>query len=99
MLEEYYRVNLKWATRWRPFTRCDIQPGFFIFDNLVHFQGSSAKGSVKDLEIYRKGTKDLQAGDRGGAFIKLKSELELRRGGFLYDPKSKPTVGSNNHKY
>ena len=92
MLEEYYEVNLKWVTRWRPFTRCDIQLGLFNIDNLAHVQGSSAKGSVKDLEIYRKGTKDLLAGDRGGAFIKLKSELELRRGGFLYDPKSKLTV-------
>jgi len=59
------------------------------------YQGSSAKGSVKDLEIYRKGTKDLQAGDRGGAFIKLKPEVELRRGGFLYDPKSKHTVSDS----
>ena len=94
MLEEYYEVNLKWVTRWRLFTRCDIQLGLLIIDNIAHVQGSSAKGSVKDLEIYRKGTKDLQAGDRGGAFIKLKSELELRRGGFLYDPKSKLTVRS-----
>ena len=66
--------------------------------NLAHSQGSSSKGNVKDLEIYRKGTKDLQAGDRGGAFLKLKPELEMRRGGFLYDPKSKLTVGSKIRK-
>ena len=66
--------------------------------NLEYSQGCSSKGNVKDLEIYRKGTKDLQAGDRGGAFIKLKSEMELRRGGFLYDPKSKLTVRSESFK-
>ena len=81
-------------TRWRLFTRFDIHLGLFIIDNIAHVKGSSAKGSVKDLEIYRKGTTDLQAGDRGGAFIKLKSELEIRRGGFLYDPKLKLTVRS-----
>jgi len=59
------------------------------------YQGSSSKGSVKDLEIYRQGTKDLQAGDRGGAFLKLKPELEMRRGGLLYDPKSKLTVSDS----
>ena len=58
----------------------------------VFVQGSVSKGNVKDLEIYRKGTKELLAGDRGGAFIKLKPEMELKRGGLLYDPKLKHMV-------
>ena len=55
-------------------------------------QGSVSKGNVKDLEIYRKGTKELLAGDKGGAFIKLKSDMDLKRGGLLYDPKLKHMV-------
>jgi len=59
------------------------------------YQGSVSKGNVKDLEIYRKGTKELLAGDRGGAFIKLKSDMDLKRGGLLYDPKLKHMVSDS----
>ena len=58
------------------------------------YQGKTSKANVKDIEIYRKGTKFLQAGDRGGVFVKLKTEMDFKRGGILYDPKSKLSVGS-----
>lgn len=56
------------------------------------YQGKTSKANVKDMEIYKKGTSFLQAGDRGGAFLKLKTEMDLKRGGVLYDPKSKVSV-------
>ena len=40
----------------------------------------------------RVGTGEIQAGDRAGVFLKLKPEIELKRGGVLYDPKTKPQV-------
>ena len=58
------------------------------------YQGKTSKANVKDIEIYRKGTQFLQAGDRGGVFVKLKTEMDFKRGGILYDPKSKLSVGS-----
>eukprot|EP00092_Neocalanus_flemingeri_P000781 GFUD01000831.1.p1 GENE.GFUD01000831.1~~GFUD01000831.1.p1 ORF type:complete len:405 (+),score=112.31 GFUD01000831.1:48-1262(+) len=59
------------------------------------YQGKSSKGNVKDLEIFKKGTASLQAGDRGGAFVKLKSEMDFKRGGVLFDPKIKVTASDN----
>jgi len=53
------------------------------------YQGKTSKANVKDMEIFKKVTADLQAGDRGGAFVKLKSEMDIKRGGVLFDPKSK----------
>jgi len=53
------------------------------------YQGKTSKANVKDMELYRKGTPLLQAGDRGGVFVKLKTEMDLKRGGVLYDPKLK----------
>jgi len=58
------------------------------------YQGKTSKANVKDIEIYRKGSQFLQAGDRGGVFIKLKTEMDFKRGGVLYDPKSKLTAGN-----
>ena len=40
----------------------------------------------------RAGTGEIQAGDRAGVFLKLKPDIELKRGGVLYDPKTKPQV-------
>ena len=50
------------------------------------FNGHIGKGVVKDMEIFRKKTDCLEAGDRGGLFIKLKPDLECKRGAVLYEP-------------
>ena len=54
------------------------------------YQGKSSKiNSVREMEIFRKVTDSLKAGDRGGAFIKFKQDIELKRGAVIYDTKSK----------
>ena len=54
------------------------------------YQGKSSKiNSVREMEIFRKVTDSLVAGDRGGAFIKLKQDIELKRGAVIYDSKTK----------
>ena len=44
------------------------------------------------MEIFRKVTEQLIAGDRGGVFMKPKQDIELKRGAVIYDSKNKPTV-------
>jgi len=56
----------------------------------VFYQGKSSKVNVRDMEIFRKGTESLIAGDRGGAFLKVKQDLDIKRGAVLYDTKLKP---------
>ena len=54
------------------------------------YHGKSSKiNSVREMEVFRKVTDSLTAGDRGGAFIKLKQDIELKRGAVIYDPKTK----------
>ena len=60
----------------------------------VFYQGRSSRVSVRDLEIFRRATDSLVAGDRGGAFLKPKQEIELKRGAVLYDPKLKLTASA-----
>jgi hypothetical protein len=45
------------------------------------------------MEVYRAGTAEIRAGDRAGVFLKLKPDIDVKRGGLLYSTKSKPTVG------
>jgi len=59
------------------------------------YQGKTSSAKVKDMEIYKKVTPSLQAGDRGGAFVKVKSEMAIKRGGVLFDTKNKVTVSDN----
>ena len=56
----------------------------------VFYQGKTSKVNVRDMEIFRRGTDSLLAGDRGGAFLKVKQDIELKRGAVLYDSKLKP---------
>jgi hypothetical protein len=35
---------------------------------------------IRELEIFKKHTDNLIPGDRGGAFVRLKTEIELKRG-------------------
>ena len=35
---------------------------------------------IRELEVFKKSTPDLQPGDRGGAFVRLKTDLDLKRG-------------------
>ena len=55
----------------------------------VFYQGKSSKINVREMEIFRKVADTLQAGDRGGAFVKMKPEIDLKRGAVIYDPKLK----------
>ena len=48
------------------------------------------------MQVARAGTGEIQAGDRAGVFLKLKPDIELKRGGVLYDPKTKPQVLMNH---
>lgn len=59
-----------------------------VGDTLEVFAGGITSNVVmKDLEIFRKTSPDLQAGDRGGGFLKKSNKLiEIKRGNFLYDP-------------
>ena len=47
---------------------------------------------MRDLEIFRKGADFLQAGDRGGCFLKVKQDIELKRGAVLYDSRLRPAA-------
>jgi hypothetical protein len=38
----------------------------------AHYEGKQCKVNVRDLEIFKRKCPMLSAGDRGGAFIKLK---------------------------
>ena len=58
----------------------------------VFYQGKTSKVNVRDMEIFRKGTDCLEAGDRGGVFLKVKQDIELKRGAVLYDSRLKPTA-------
>jgi len=58
----------------------------------IFFNGQSTKINVREMEIHRKVTDTLIAGDRGGAFIRPKQDIELKRGAVIYDSKSKPIV-------
>jgi len=70
-----------------------LQGKISVGDQLEAFyQGKTSKANVKDIEIYRKGAEFLQAGDRGGIFLKLKTEMDLKRGGVLYNSKIKLNV-------
>ena len=53
----------------------------------VFYQGANSKISVREMEIFRKVTDSLVAGDRGGAFVKLKQDIDIKRGGVIYDSK------------
>jgi hypothetical protein len=35
---------------------------------------------IRELEVFKKHTDNLIPGDRGGAFVRLKTEIELKRG-------------------
>ena len=54
-------------------------------DVMAFYQGNSVKVNLRDLEIFRRVTPELEAGDRGGAFVKLKVDLEMKRGAILYE--------------
>ena len=47
---------------------------------------------MRDLEIFRKGADSLEAGDRAGCFLKVKQDIELKRGAVLYDSKLRPAA-------
>ena len=47
---------------------------------------------MRDLEIFRKGADSLQAGDRAGCFLKVKQDIELKRGAVLYDSRLRPAA-------
>jgi hypothetical protein len=56
-----------------------------IFINLKfvlnYFQsGKSLAGVVRELEVFKKSAQDLLPGDRGGAFVRLKTDMDLKRG-------------------
>ena len=53
------------------------------------YQGNVCRATVKDLEIYRRGAEWLQAGDRGGMFVKLKPDTEMKRGAVVHSGKLK----------
>jgi len=74
-----------------------VKTGHVKVGSQIHafFNGQIAKGTVKDIEIFRKKAESLECGDRGGAFIKLKPDIELKRGGVLYDPGCGGMVGSD----
>ena len=55
------------------------------------YQGKSSKINVREMEIFRRVTDTLEVGDRGGAFIRMKPEIDLKRGGVICDPKLKLT--------
>ena len=57
----------------------------------VFCQGKTSKINVREMEIFRKVADTLQAGDRGGAFVKMKPDIDLKRGAVIYDPKLKLT--------
>ena len=57
----------------------------------VFCQGKTSKINVRDMEIFRRVADTLQAGDRGGAFVKMKPDIDLKRGAVIYDPKLKLT--------
>jgi len=58
----------------------------------IFYNGQSTKINVREMEIFRKVTEQLIAGDRGGVFMKPKQDIELKRGAVIYDSKNKPTV-------
>ena len=52
----------------------------------VFYSGNTTKATVRDLEVFKRPTPDLIAGDRGGAFLKMKVDLSARRGAVIYTP-------------
>ena len=59
-----------------------------VSDNLEVFVGGiTCKVVFKDVEIYKKITPELRAGDRGGGFMKKANKIvEIKRGSLIYDP-------------
>ena len=59
-----------------------------VADNLEVFVGGiTSKVVYKDVEIYKKITPELRAGDRGGGFLKKANKIvEIKRGSLIYDP-------------
>lgn len=55
----------------------------------LFYEGDSGKLNIRDLEIFKLKTPTINAGDRGGAFIKLKSDkIDPKRGAIIFDPVS-----------
>ena len=52
----------------------------------LFYEGETSKLTVRDMEIFKLKTPLINAGDRGGAFIKVKSDkLDPKRGAVIYD--------------
>ena len=49
------------------------------------YEGKKTKVIIRNLEIFRKSVDKLLPGDRGGAFVKLKEKIALKRGGYLLE--------------
>ena len=62
----------------------------------VFYNGNVSKANVRDCEVFRRSTTDLKAGERGGAFVKLKVDpFDLKRGGVAFDrAKTDRMIGS-----
>ena len=50
------------------------------------------KLTVRDLEVFKRPSPDLRAGDRGGAFVKLKADIAPKRGAVIYEPSEENLV-------
>jgi translation elongation factor EF-Tu-like GTPase len=42
--------------------------------------GKSIPAVIRELEFFKKATPDLLPGERGGSFVRLKTDLDLKRG-------------------
>ena len=51
----------------------------------IFYEGNSCKLAIRDLEIFKKGAAKLEAGDRGGAFFKMKKDFLVKRGAIIVD--------------
>lgn len=67
-----------------------IQGSAKVGDNLEVFVGGiTSKVVYKDVEIFKKITPELRAGDRGGGFLKKANKVvEIKRGSLIYDPET-----------
>ena len=50
----------------------------------VYYQGKTTKASVRDLEVFKRVSTELLAGDRGGVFAKLKQDIQPKRGAVAF---------------
>ena len=57
-----------------------FKDGASTYMHFIFQFGKQIPAVLRDLEFFKKSTPDLMACERGGAFVRLKTDLEIKRG-------------------